>query len=120
MLLPLLRSYCTILLKLLYFKIKNVFSIFCFFNVLCEKYYKPVRVLYYIADCVGWTPRLNLLDLGMHSQLGTHSYVGDLLYFPHIICSQHVGGCSITVVIQFYLNHHLGHSFMVSRRLPQH
>ena len=46
---------------------KEVFSIFCvFFKMcyLCEKYYKPVRVLYYTADCVGWTLRLNLLDLG--------------------------------------------------------
>ena len=56
----------------------------------------------------------------MHSQLGTHSYVGVLLHFPHITTNQHVGGCGITAVIQFYLNHHLGHSFMVSRRLPQH
>ena len=35
---------------------------FCFFNVLCEKSYKPITVLYYIADCVNWVPRLTLLD----------------------------------------------------------
>ena len=36
---------------------------FCFFNVLCEKSYTPITVLYYIADCVNWVPRLTLLDL---------------------------------------------------------
>ena len=30
---------------------------------LCEKYYKPITVQYYIADCVSCVPRLNLLDL---------------------------------------------------------
>ena len=30
---------------------------------LCEKYYKPITVQYYIADCVSWVPRLTLLDL---------------------------------------------------------
>ena len=30
---------------------------------LCEKYYKPITVQYYIADCVSQVPRLTLLDL---------------------------------------------------------
>ena len=30
---------------------------------LCEKYYKPITVQYYIADGVSWVPRLTLLDL---------------------------------------------------------
>ena len=30
---------------------------------LSEKYYKHIRVQYYIADCVSWIPRLTLLDL---------------------------------------------------------
>ena len=30
---------------------------------LCEKYYKPSTVQYYIGDCVSWVPRLTLLDL---------------------------------------------------------
>ena len=30
---------------------------------LCEKYYKPFTVRYYIADCVSWVLRLTLLDL---------------------------------------------------------
>ena len=30
---------------------------------LCEKYYKPITVWYYIADCVSWVPSLTLLDL---------------------------------------------------------
>ena len=29
----------------------------------CEKYFKPITVQYYIADCVSWLPRLTLLDL---------------------------------------------------------
>ena len=61
--------YCTItvLFKVLYCKIKNVFFIFrvCLFVciILCEKYYKPITVQYYIADCVSWVPRLTLVDL---------------------------------------------------------
>ena len=30
---------------------------------LCEKYYKPITVEYYIANGVSWVPRLTLLDL---------------------------------------------------------
>ena len=30
---------------------------------LCEKYYKPMTVEYYIADCISWVPRLTLSDL---------------------------------------------------------
>ena len=30
---------------------------------LCEKYYKPITVQYYIACCVSWVPGLTLLDL---------------------------------------------------------
>ena len=55
---------------------------------LCENYYKPITVQYYIADCVSWVPRLTLLDLQtnwMCSQNGTHSYVGDLLYFTQFL-----------------------------------
>ena len=54
---------------------------------LCEKYYKPNTVQYYIANCVSWVPRLTLLDLTKQpdlrtrSQNRTHSYVGDLLYW---------------------------------------
>ena len=58
--------YCTTaLFKVLYCKIKNVFFIFCLFfmHYLCEKYYKPITVQYYMADCVSWVPRLTLLDL---------------------------------------------------------
>ena len=29
---------------------------------LCEKYYKPITVEYYVADCVSWVLRLTLLD----------------------------------------------------------
>ena len=53
--------------KVLYCKIKNVSFIFCvclfFMYYLCEKYYKPFTVRYYIADCVSWVLRLTLLDL---------------------------------------------------------
>ena len=30
---------------------------------LCEKYYKPITVQYYIVDCVNWVPRLTSLNL---------------------------------------------------------
>ena len=51
---------------------------------LCEKFYKPIIVQYYIADCVSRVPRLTVglmkkLDLQMCSWNGTRSYVGDLL-----------------------------------------
>ena len=32
-------------------------------HYLWEKYYKPITVQYYIADSVGWVPRLTVLDL---------------------------------------------------------
>ena len=51
--------YCTVRLKMF-----PLFFAFCFFMYyLCEKYYKPITVRYYIADCVSWVPRLTLLDL---------------------------------------------------------
>ena len=66
-------------------KIKNVF---CVFHLLFVwKYYKPIRVQYYIANRVSWVPRLTSLDLRKkldlqtHSQNGTCLYVGDLLYW---------------------------------------
>ena len=30
---------------------------------LCEKYYKPITVQYYIANCVSGVPRQTLVDL---------------------------------------------------------
>ena len=71
-----------------------MFSLFlCLFLMyyLCEKYYKPITVQYFIADCVHWVPRLTLLDLRTkldlltHSQNGTCLHVGDLLY-KHVPC----------------------------------
>ena len=55
-----------VLLKVLYCKNKNAFSISCvcfFMCYLLGKYYKPITVQYDIADCVSWVPRLTLLDL---------------------------------------------------------
>ena len=51
--------YCTV-------RLKNVFFILCLFCMycLCEKYYNPITIQHYIADCVSWVPRLTLLDLG--------------------------------------------------------
>ena len=46
---------------------------------LCGKYYKPITLQYYVADCVNWVPRLTLLDLWTHSWKEIHSYVSDLL-----------------------------------------
>ena len=47
---------------------------------MCEKYYKPVTVQYYIADYVIWVPRLTLLDLWTWSQNRSCSYIGILLH----------------------------------------
>ena len=59
----------------MYCKIKNVYFFVCSFFVyyLCEKYYKPVTVWYYIAHCVSWVLRLNLLDLGTNGLTNTLS-----------------------------------------------
>ena len=51
---------CTVRLK--YFLL-YVFGFFFFLYYLCEKYYKPITVQCYIADCGSWVPRLSLLDL---------------------------------------------------------
>ena len=40
----------------------TIFNFLCIFY-LCEKYYKPITVLYCVADFVSWVPRLTLLDL---------------------------------------------------------
>ena len=60
--------YCTtVLLKTLYCKTKNAFFSFSVYLLLCDylfiKYYKPIIVQYYIADCISWVPRITLLDL---------------------------------------------------------
>ena len=76
-------AVATVLFKVLYCNIKNVFSIYCS----CEKYYKHITVRYYIADFVSWVSRLTLLDLTNKSDLrrcsrnGTRSYVGDFMCF---------------------------------------
>ena len=77
----------TVLSKALYRKIKNVCFIFLsFMQHMCDKCYKPITAQYCIAHCVSWVPRLTLMDimdkseLRTHSQTGTHSYAGDLLY----------------------------------------
>ena len=52
--------------KIRYYKIRNVFFTFVGFlkiNNLCEKYFKPITVQYYTADCVSLVPRLTLLVL---------------------------------------------------------
>ena len=64
--------YCTVRFKMFYF--------LCLFFMyyLCEKYYKPITVQYYIADCVSWVPRLTLLDLRtgfMNTLLEWNSFV---------------------------------------------
>ena len=56
---------------------------------LCEKYYKPNTVQYYITNCVSWVSRLTLsnlmnkLDLRTCSWNGTHFHVGDLFYVKY-------------------------------------
>ena len=57
-------QHCTVLFKVTYSKIKKYFLYFLFYMYyLCEKYYKPIKIQYYISDCVSWIPRLTLLVL---------------------------------------------------------
>ena len=42
--------YCTV-------RFSKVFFLYFLMYCLCEKYYKPIIVQYYIADCVSWVPR---------------------------------------------------------------
>ena len=63
-----LSRYCTVRLKMF-----SLLFVFLFIYYLWEKYYKPITVLYYIADCVSWEPKpnfvglMNKLDLRMPS-----------------------------------------------------
>ena len=62
---PLICQLCTGLFKVLCYKMTNDLFIFqfVFLCIICvKKYYKPMQVSYYIADCVSWVPRLTLLD----------------------------------------------------------
>ena len=77
--------YCTtVLFKALYLEINFFFGLL-FMSCLCEKYYKPITVQYYIVSCVSWICRLTLLDLmneldyWTHSQNRTHLYIGCFL-----------------------------------------
>ena len=81
-----LLLYCTVL-----FKIKNVFSVFCICFLcsyyLCEKYYKPIIVQYYIVDCVSWVPRLTLLDLWTNWNYEENGLTNALLEPNSFVCS---------------------------------
>ena len=71
----------TVLFKVRYCKIKNVFFILCvwfFMHCLCEKYYKAITVQCHVANCVSWVPWLTLL-LKMCSRNPACSYVEDFL-----------------------------------------
>ena len=52
----------TVIFKLLYYKIKNVYFLCLFSMYICVKSIVNL-VQYYLADCVTWVPRLILLDL---------------------------------------------------------
>ena len=36
---------------------------------LFKKYYRPITVQYYIADCVGWVPRVTFEQIGIMNKL---------------------------------------------------
>ena len=67
---PLYVSSCRILLCYTrYFPVRLkcvLYFCVCFMYYLCEKYYISIIVQYCIVDCVGWVPRLTLLDLWMN------------------------------------------------------
>ena len=60
-----LLCYTTVLFKVRCCKIKNILFLLCLFFMyyLCAKYYMPITVQYYVANCVYWVPRLTSLDL---------------------------------------------------------
>ena len=49
-----------------------MFYFLCLFFTyyLCEKFYKPMTMQYYIADCLSSVSRLSLLDLDLTNKLG--------------------------------------------------
>ena len=49
--------HCTVRLKMFYFL--SLFFVYYF----CDRYYKPIILQYYIANCVSWVPRLTWLNL---------------------------------------------------------
>ena len=81
---PLYASCRTVLLYFTRYHTVRLKMFYFFMCYLCEKYYKPVTVQYYIANCVSCVPRLTLLYLRTHSQNGTRSYVGDLTVFNDV------------------------------------
>ena len=81
----------TVLIQVLYCKIKKILNLLCFLAFVyyvCEMYYKLITTQYYIANCVSWVPRLTLLNLWtnwtylrMWSWNRTCLYVWGLLYW---------------------------------------
>ena len=65
--LTLYTSYCSVLLHTskccaIRFKMFSLFFVF-FYVLFAWKYFKPITVQYYTANCVSWVPGLTLLDL---------------------------------------------------------
>ena len=58
---------------LLYYKTEKIYRLCLIFNTyyLCEKYYKPIIVQSYVANCVSWVPRPTMLDFWTN---WTHKY----------------------------------------------
>ena len=53
---------------------------------MCERYYKPVAVKYYIVDCVKWVPRLTLELEFTHALSEWNSFVCEgLAVLPCIV-----------------------------------
>ena len=102
--------YCTVKLKIF----SLIFCVGFFMHCLCEKYYKPITVQYYIAFCVSWIPRLTLLDLGTN-WTDEHAFETELVHMQetciqiilHIKLLQKIGHipcivCYILVTFLFY------------------
>ena len=81
--------YCTVRLKMF-----SLFFVCLFFMYyLGEKYYKPITVRYYIADCVSWVPRLTLLD---YEQIGVTNTLSERNSF---VCR----GLTVSTMVVSYL-----------------
>ena len=63
---PVCQLLCstTALFKVLYCEMIRLYVLCSFFMCyLCEKYYKPLKVQHYVANCVSWVPWLTLSNL---------------------------------------------------------
>lgn len=84
-------------------RLEMFFVVFVFMYCLCEKYYKPIAVQCYIADCVSWA-QANIMGRTCSGNR-THSSVGDLRQpvaywtFKLPACSSNIITCAFKKIV---------------------